>query len=213
MAKPLDPPPVDNAPADAKAIPEEKRAYMTLDVWTRLRAWLGLLQQLLKGITNDGATITISENVTVNGNETITGSLNGLPSTPDMANRHGQDSLMWSGGTGWTPYTPTLTAQTGTYTTASAAGWFKVVDNVVFLHIEISIVSVGTGTRPVVGKPFSALAGIYNNMIGNEELVSGFVICGRSSGANTPYLVTNYDGSSPVGNNTLLTLSGFYIKA
>lgn len=55
MAKPLDPPPTDNAPADAKSVPETKRAYMTLDTWTRLRAWFNTLRQTVRGIVNTGA--------------------------------------------------------------------------------------------------------------------------------------------------------------
>ena len=103
MAKPLPPAPVDNDPDTAKVPKEQKEklgAYISNNTWGQMKTWFKLLQSILKGVTNDGTTITFPENVVINGNETvngnvsISGSINGMPSTPGMADRDGEDTVV-----------------------------------------------------------------------------------------------------------------------
>lgn len=59
----------------------------------------------------------------------------------------------------WTSYTPTLTAAAGTYTTVSATGRYMVMFGICFVQITLSFTVRGSGTLPVIGLPFAALAG------------------------------------------------------
>jgi hypothetical protein len=59
----------------------------------------------------------------------------------------------------WTSYTPTVTATTGSFTSASATGQCMVAFGICHLRATITITTLGTGTFPIFTLPFPALAG------------------------------------------------------
>jgi len=63
----------------------------------------------------------------------------------------------------WTPYTPTVTAGTGTYTAASAVGQYLVVNGMCHFQVTITVTTVGTGVKPIFTLPFTALAGMLGS--------------------------------------------------
>lgn len=63
----------------------------------------------------------------------------------------------------WTTYTPTITSQTGTITTSSAAGRYQQRGKTVVLQISIVITTVGTGAGSVIATlPLTAVNTFYN---------------------------------------------------
>ncbi|MNH93107.1 hypothetical protein D3C73_457000 [compost metagenome] len=87
----------------------------------------------------------------------------------------------------WTSYTPTVTANTGTYTTASATGSHMVANGICHLRIAITITTKGTGVLPIVTLPFPALAGSASLPIpARENAVNGKM----GAGFITPGLLT-----------------------
>ena len=111
-------------------------------------------------------------------------------------------------GTAWTAYTPTLTAASGTYTTASAAGRYKTIGKTVFIHVTITITTIGTGTYPKFTLPVSAYDIEQVNLYGFESIAAR-TINGRAS-APSSVLVTLYDNSVPVVSGTVCQLAGVY---
>lgn len=61
---------------------------------------------------------------------------------------------------GWTSYTPSLVASTGTYTAASATGSYMVAFGICHWRATITITTKGTGAVPRIGLPVAALAGM-----------------------------------------------------
>lgn len=167
--------------------------------WQRMKDWLyKLWKSVVQGLTFGGEANTYSAAIFSSAGQSDPGASGFL------------------GTLGWIPYTPTLTASTGTYTTASALGWYKLVDNIVFLHIKVTITTVGTGTSPVVGRPFpcESASGVFPLLHGRENAVSGKTLNAvNNPGATQTYTVFNYDNTNPVVSGSVCELEGFYIKA
>lgn len=196
MAKPLDPPPLDNAPADAKAIPEDKRAYMTLDTWTRLRAWLGLLRNNVRGVVNIGTGASAGT------------SIDGLPLSGWA--REGGDGLssFYSGGavlmragnsSGQTLANATPTTITGYTTVIDTASSFNA--------------STGVYTVPVRGYYLVEAGLIFaaGNYVANSLLVFRTQL--NSAGTSTCLSTFNYLGPTAIttANIGALPLSGIMV--
>jgi hypothetical protein len=65
-------------------------------------------------------------------------------------------------GGAWTAYTPTITAQSGTITTATATGRYRQSGKTVFLQVDITITTAGTGAGGVIASlPVTAAANVY----------------------------------------------------
>lgn len=59
----------------------------------------------------------------------------------------------------WASYTPTITATTGTFTSASATGKSMTAFGICYFQVRITITTLGTGTKPIFTLPVSALTG------------------------------------------------------
>jgi hypothetical protein len=218
MAKPLPPAPVDNDPEASKVSEEQKKklgAYISNNTWGQMKTWFKLLQSILKGVTNDGTTITIPENVVINGNETVSGSINGLPSTPGMASRDGQDGLSVF-GPNIIPYTVTAAPNAGSFT-AVTAGWYSPAGNTVTVYIEVTITAIGTGSGFVtVNLPIAT--GVSHNgstegavLPGAELGNTGKLLSCRAALGTTSMTVAFYDNSYCAGTaNNKLVITGSY---
>jgi len=62
----------------------------------------------------------------------------------------------------WTSYTPTITAQTGTITTSSGTARYKQIGKTIFLTMDITITTAGTGSGSLVlSLPTTAFSAMY----------------------------------------------------
>lgn len=87
--------------------------------------------------------------------------------------------------TAWTTYTPTVSAQTGTITTSTATGRYKVIGKTVVVEAAVVITTAGTGAGWLgASLPFTAASNVY---VGSAM---DFVATARSGGAliaNAPF--------------------------
>jgi hypothetical protein len=112
----------------------------------------------------------------------------------------------------WTAYTPTLTAFTGSYISASAAGRYKTIGKTVFIHVTITITTVGTGTYPLVTLPVTPRDYNHTFLYGTERALTGKMVVGRLGGAST-ILVAYVDNTHLSVNGAIYELTGVYEAA
>ena len=115
--------------------------------------------------------------------------------------------------TGWTSYTPTITAASGSFTTTSATGAYYKIGNLVFVRVKITITTVGTGTNPVFSLPFTAnSSGDRVILAGTETALTGKMLQSRVDQSATTSTVYFYDSTSPSANGAVCVISGVYIS-
>lgn len=110
----------------------------------------------------------------------------------------------------WTSFTPAVTAQTGTFTTVSAAGGYLAIGKLVHFIISITITTVGTAAgNTIVQLPLGtaartfAVAGVETNINGNS--LNAYCNSG-SSNLN----VRKYDTTTAIAAGAVLTVTGIY---
>ena len=140
---------------------------------------------------------------------TLTG---GRTLTIDMANA--AQTLSFGA---WTPYTPTITAQSGTFTTTSAAGRYKTVGKTVFFMLEITITAVGTASGVVnASLPLASVASTasgYGWIVTGQRANDNFMMAGSIVPNSTVCGVILYTGASAIGAGNILVVSGCYESA
>lgn len=112
-------------------------------------------------------------------------------------------------GTGWTAYTPTVTAGSGTFTTVSATGRWKSIGKTIFVQISITITTNGTAATNILATlPVAAGAGIY--AVVGRETAGQTAIDGVIAAASIAVSIRKYDASYPGATGAVLNLSGCY---
>lgn len=117
-------------------------------------------------------------------------------------------------GTAWSTYTPTLTAGTGSFTSASAAGRYKQLGKTVFCHVTITVTTVGTGLNPKFNVPITPLD--YNKVtfIGTERATKGVVVSGAGLASISLVFVADYgNGNTELANGSIIELFSVYEAA
>lgn len=112
----------------------------------------------------------------------------------------------------WTSYTPTVTANSGTYTTASATGSYMVEFGICHVRITVTITTKGTGSLCIVTLPQAALAGSANSPLFAKGSAVNFVTGAAviSVGLNS-LLLTDYLGADIItGNGVVVNIAGSY---
>lgn len=111
----------------------------------------------------------------------------------------------------WTSFTPTITATSGTYTSASGTGSYMVAFGICFFKIGITITTKGTGVKPVFTLPLTALAGA-SGVVNTAKETSGSGRMGTAQLISTTQgSVSMYDGNDLVpGDNTNIIIYGSY---
>ena len=107
-----------------------------------------------------------------------------------------------------TSYTPTITASSGTITSAGGiVNWQKLGNGLVYCAVQVNITTNGTGSGSVgCTLPFTVRGPAI--FAGRENGVSGKMLQGVLS-ANTTFMsIVNYDGTYPAANGSVLVLSG-----
>ncbi len=111
----------------------------------------------------------------------------------------------------WTPYTPTVTSGTGTFTSASATGAYVQVGKIVSFRIEVTVTTNGTAATNIAATlPVADVN--RHNASGFERALTGKVVRGSlNSGGKVTFLY--YDNSYPGADGAIFVLSGVYEAA
>ena len=106
-------------------------------------------------------------------------------------------------------FTPVITAETGTITTATASMNYAVVERRVIFEVSITITTAGTGAGNIrfsLPVPPAAVAGIS----GQESAVTGFAVAGTVSTTGLGS-VLKYDGTTIIASGRTVRVSGSYL--
>jgi hypothetical protein len=119
-------------------------------------------------------------------------------------------------GTGWViqneptqSFTPTITAQTGSFTTASASMTYHRSNGYLEYDATATITTVGSAAGGVIlTVPVSIFAGIVHVGSGRENAVSGKMLQQATFGGG--FVTFNFDGTTPIAAGAVLQLHGRY---
>lgn len=111
----------------------------------------------------------------------------------------------------WTPYTPTISATSGTFTSVTTSGRYRQVGKTVSFTAQVNITTVGTAASTVLlGLPVQAAATPFQVVSGRDNGVSGKSLYGFIIGGQSVTRVANYDVTSAIAAGAILTISGTY---
>jgi hypothetical protein len=106
-------------------------------------------------------------------------------------------------------YTPTVTAATGTFTSASATGRYTWFGKYLKLQVEVSITTNGTAAGDVrVSLPPNFSSACKQNIFGRENNTTGSQLYAWMGPAYQILVIENYNHTYPGGNGTDLVISG-----
>jgi hypothetical protein len=111
----------------------------------------------------------------------------------------------------WSTYTPTFSAQSGSITTATASGRYKVIGKTVHFMAQLAITTNGTGaTAIILSLPVTALEASFG--FSGVTTTGGQVLLGWTSDTSHVTIETPTSGY-PGGNGVTLVISGIYESA
>ncbi len=109
----------------------------------------------------------------------------------------------------YTPFTPTISAGSGTLTTVSATGRWQQTGKRIDYAINISITTNGTGAQDVRATlPVPALAGVTQVGFG-RNIATGPMLQAAVFGGST-LIINRYDNTYPGADGAVLIVSGSY---
>ena len=120
--------------------------------------------------------------------------------------------LLWNNAA-WTTYTPTLSAQSGTFTSATATGRYIRIGKLCIVQNRVSITTNGTAAQAVaVTAPFTSIAAVSQIYAGTgrENAVTGNQLNSRISQADSIIYIGRYDGAYPGGNGYQLDFTTIF---
>ena len=108
----------------------------------------------------------------------------------------------------WTTYTPTITAQTGTFTTVSAAGAYLPNGKQISFTVTITITTVGTATGAIImtlptGTP-------KRNAVAAVREISATGVAGIASTDSSTMRISKYDNSTLAASGNVIVVTGIY---
>jgi len=130
-------------------------------------------------------------------------------------NLHG-GALVIDQDTPWTAYTPSLTAGSGAFGSATAQGRYKVIGKTVFVTITINITANGTAASYILaGVPVAvaSASGHAWTLVGRENALGGQACVGVVAGGSTFAFIQTHNAVYPGGNGFIIQLSGAYESA
>lgn len=112
----------------------------------------------------------------------------------------------------WTAYTPTVTAASGTFTTVSATGKYRMTGKTVQFQAAITITTVGTAASlMIVTFPVTASTGVFA-FSAKETTVTGTSFAAATLNT-TQFSVQKYDGTFGIASGYGVIVSGTYEAA
>jgi hypothetical protein len=115
--------------------------------------------------------------------------------------------LAWDNSS-WTSYTPTVSAGSGTFTSASAVGYYKRIGKVCVVHFAVTIVTNGTaGTNVQFTLPFAG-GGTNNQGVWREVQSTGS--CGIVSDNGTTGVLRTFTNTYPGADSRIFSGSLIY---
>lgn len=141
------------------------------------------------------------------GNADIT-SLSGL-TTPLSADQGGTGDA----GTAWTAYTPSLSAASGSFTSATATGRYKQIGKTVLFSIKIAITTNGTASAAILTSVPVTSAALQQSVSGRENAATGYACAGVIFASSTTVYVQRFDGLYLGANGYEIDLQGSYEAA
>lgn len=107
----------------------------------------------------------------------------------------------------WTSYTPTITAQSGTFTTVSATARYIQIGKTVTMSMTITITAVGTASAGVLfSLPVNAQSNSGYIGSGREDATGGKMLQARLNSANNQGGIFNYDNTTAAGSGNVLKM-------
>ncbi len=110
----------------------------------------------------------------------------------------------------FTTYTPTVTATTGTFTSVSATGRYKVANGLVFFRIGITITTNNSAAGHVRVTLPIACGSLPYTCYGYANTTSGKMLSGFILANTTTLQISNYDFTYPGASGETFVISGFY---
>jgi hypothetical protein len=110
--------------------------------------------------------------------------------------------------TAWTTYNPTVTAQTGTFTSVSGAGWYQQIGKTVAITIKVTVTTSGTAANAVFADlPISAV--VQSCGAGQEVVTNGAALAATFTSSRVS--IVKYDNTTPpISSTSQLVVSGVY---
>lgn len=190
-----------------------------------------------KGLTTAAANVTITPAatsitspgaLTKTDDTNVTLTLGGTPTTALL--RATSITVGWTGtlavsrggtgdtGSAWTTYTPSLSAGSGSFTSATATGRYKTIGKTVFLHVRVNITTNGTAAGSVrVSAPFTAGGsdgstgdGDQWPLVGRESKATGIAILATLVGNSSTLVIQTNAGAYPGADGYVLQVNGSY---
>ncbi len=97
----------------------------------------------------------------------------------------------------WTTYTPTVTSQSGTPTTVSATGRYKIQGKTITVQIQVTVTAVGTASGYIQATlPTASTANSFNGCSQEQAITGHSGTCWISSAATGSCRMSKYDVSS-----------------
>jgi hypothetical protein len=172
------------------------------------------------GIPYFSSTSALSSSAVMTANALIKGGGAGTTPLASTATVDGSGNLNVTGeitatGTAWTTYTPTVSAASGTFTTASATGRFKRLGKTCFIQVAVTITTNGTAAVSVgatLPAGVTGGSGIYV-LAGRENALVGSMLQGIVSAGASAMSIQKYDNTYPGGTGAVLVVGGAFETA
>jgi hypothetical protein len=112
--------------------------------------------------------------------------------------------LLWNNAA-FTTYTPTITAETGSFTTITThVAKYTRIGKFCAVEVDFTITTVGTGANGIlVTLPFTVAHNIGGG-VGREKAVAGFGVYILEAGGNA--VIRKFDGTSPIQANARIAV-------
>jgi hypothetical protein len=108
-------------------------------------------------------------------------------------------------GSAWTPYSPSLTCGSGSFTTATATGRYKTLGKTVFVSLLITMTTNNT-CASFLNATLPFMAG---GPVGIPGRISNTVM-GQGVNGSSAITIVAYDGTYPFGDGKVAAMSGVY---
>jgi hypothetical protein len=112
---------------------------------------------------------------------------------------------------GWSSYTPSISAASGTFTSVSASGKYKQIGKTTFVHMAITITTNGTAAGHIIASTPSSCNLTHGGVFyGRADVVSGKMLQGIIGAGLSAVNITNYDNTYPGASGETIVVQGTY---